>query len=207
MKKIQTLLSILFALLLVTGCDVDTDGDGKPDIADQCPTDPNKTEPGECGCNIEEGTCSNDEDTDGDGVPDHEDQCPADPNKIQPGECGCGAQEGSCDNQDPFVPSNKLLTDEKLTTGQFLESANALFRFYLQDDGNLVLRDHQTKEALWSSKTHGKSGTLLILLGDGNLVLYTDTNTTVWASDTNGTNANELRLNDDGSLVLYAGVK
>jgi len=31
------------------------------DIVDNCPNDPNKTEPGECGCGVEEGTCSSDD--------------------------------------------------------------------------------------------------------------------------------------------------
>jgi hypothetical protein len=37
---------------------------------DQCPDDPNKTEPGICGCGVA------DTDTDGDGTPDCNDQCP-----------------------------------------------------------------------------------------------------------------------------------
>jgi len=65
---------------------VDTD----PKSEDQCPDDPNKTEPGVCGCNKE------DIDSDKDKVFDCEDNCPNDPNKIEPGECGCNKEEGSC---------------------------------------------------------------------------------------------------------------
>jgi len=31
---------------------MDADGDGVPDCVDQCPTDPNKVAPGNCGCGI-----------------------------------------------------------------------------------------------------------------------------------------------------------
>lgn len=53
-------------------CDSDTDEDGILDCDDNCPTDPNKTEPGECGCGVA------DTDTDGDGIPDCTDQYPND---------------------------------------------------------------------------------------------------------------------------------
>ena len=51
---------------------------------DNCPNDPNKTEPGICGCGVA------DTDTDADGTPDCNDNCPTDPNKTEPGICGCG---------------------------------------------------------------------------------------------------------------------
>lgn len=91
---------------------------------DQCPDDPDKTQPGECGCGVPDtdsdgdgipdcidgcpndpdktqpGVCgcdSPDTDSDGDGTPDCSDQCPDDPNKTQPGECGCGIpDDGLC---------------------------------------------------------------------------------------------------------------
>ncbi len=58
---------------------------------DNCPDDPNKTEPGVCGCGHP------DIDTDGDGVMDCEDNCPNDPNKTQPGVCGCGTPDVDTD--------------------------------------------------------------------------------------------------------------
>lgn len=48
----------------------DSDGDGTLDCDDNCPNDPNKTEPGVCGCGVPE------TDTDGDTVPDCNDLCP-----------------------------------------------------------------------------------------------------------------------------------
>jgi hypothetical protein len=48
----------------------DADNDGTPDSADDCPNDPGKTAPGDCGCGTP------DIDTDGDGVLDCDDNCP-----------------------------------------------------------------------------------------------------------------------------------
>ena len=38
---------------------LDADGDATPDGCDGCPDDPNKIEPGVCGCGVPEGTCGN----------------------------------------------------------------------------------------------------------------------------------------------------
>ncbi|MFQ5425386.1 MAG: hypothetical protein ACE5F9_15585, partial [Phycisphaerae bacterium] len=75
----------------VTVQDVDTDGDGTGDCVDNCPTDPNKTDPGQCGCG------NPDTDTDGDGTADCNDGCPIDPNKTAPGQCGCGNPDTDTD--------------------------------------------------------------------------------------------------------------
>jgi len=91
--------------------------------SDACPEDPNKTEPGICGCGVADvdsdgdstadcndacpadsaktgpGTCGcgvADTDGDSDGTPDCDDDCPADNTKTAPGSCGCGVAEGTC---------------------------------------------------------------------------------------------------------------
>jgi len=69
----------------------DSDGDGTPDCNDNCPNDPNKTDPGICGCGVA------DTDSDGDGTPDCNDGCPSDPNKTEPGICGCGVADTDSD--------------------------------------------------------------------------------------------------------------
>ncbi|MBX3439726.1 MAG: hypothetical protein KF861_19710, partial [Planctomycetaceae bacterium] len=58
---------------------------------DRCPDDPNKTEPGLCGCGVP------DTDSDGDGTPNCNDQCPRDPHKNAPGACGCGTPDTDSD--------------------------------------------------------------------------------------------------------------
>ena len=69
----------------------DSDDDGANDCEDGCPEDPNKTEPGDCGCGVE------DLDSDKDGVADCNDGCPTDPTKTSPGECGCGNEDTDTD--------------------------------------------------------------------------------------------------------------
>jgi hypothetical protein len=60
-------------------------------VVDQCPNDPNKTEPGICGCGVP------DTDSDNDGTPDCNDACPNDPTKVAPGICGCGVADSDSD--------------------------------------------------------------------------------------------------------------
>ena len=59
----------------------DSDKDGTPDTEDKCPQDPNKTQPGACGCGVP------DTDSDGDGVPDCNDKCPKEPGDPKNGGC------------------------------------------------------------------------------------------------------------------------
>jgi hypothetical protein len=61
-------------------------------FSDNCPNDPNKIDPGICGCGVA------DIDTDADGIPDCNDGCPADFGKTQPGTCGCGVIDVDTDN-------------------------------------------------------------------------------------------------------------
>jgi Putative metal-binding motif len=71
----------------VCGCGAaDSDEDGTPDCADQCPNDRNKKLPGSCGCG------SSDLDTDIDGVPDCSDKCSgkADGRYVPDTSCGVG---------------------------------------------------------------------------------------------------------------------
>ena len=79
---------------LIAGRDFQS-GDEKvyliPDALDQCPDDPEKREPGVCGCGAP------DTDADADGTPDCIDTCPEDPGKTTPGLCGCGTSDVDTD--------------------------------------------------------------------------------------------------------------
>ena len=59
---------------------------------DHCPSDPDKTAPGQCGCGEDEG-----DDRDGDGTRDCLDGCPDDPDKALPLVCGCGVPDDDSD--------------------------------------------------------------------------------------------------------------
>jgi photosystem II stability/assembly factor-like uncharacterized protein len=69
----------------------DSDADGTGDACDGCPSDPDKVDPGQCGCGVP------DTDTDGDATPDCNDGCPSDPDKVDPGQCGCGVADTDTD--------------------------------------------------------------------------------------------------------------
>lgn len=99
--------------------------------------------------------------------------------------------------------SDRLLANDYLSTNQYLASSDGRFRFYLQGDGNLVLRVVSTNQAIWASATNGKGGVRLNMQGDGNLVLRTSLGVAVWSSKTNGTGANRAVLQNDGRVVLY----
>jgi len=60
-------------------------------LCDACPDDPNKVDPGQCGCG------NADTDTDDDGVADCNDLCPLDPDKVDPGVCDCGSPDVDTD--------------------------------------------------------------------------------------------------------------
>ena len=69
----------------------DSDGDGVADCVDNCPNDPLKVEPGDCGCGTPE------TDTDSDGTADCLDGCPDDVLKTEAGVCGCGIADTDTD--------------------------------------------------------------------------------------------------------------
>jgi hypothetical protein len=64
-------------------CESDDDGDGVINECDSCPLDPNKVEPGLCGCGVDD-----DADSDGDSVPDCIDECPGMDDAVFAPGCG-----------------------------------------------------------------------------------------------------------------------
>jgi hypothetical protein len=85
--------------------DTDSDSDGTPDCSDNCPDDPDKTEPGVSGCGVAEN------DSDGDTVPDAVDNCPSSYNPGQNDIDGDGIGD-ACDNCPE--ESNASQTDSDL---------------------------------------------------------------------------------------------
>jgi hypothetical protein len=99
--------------------------------------------------------------------------------------------------------ADSLTANQQFTQNQYLASDNGKFRFYMQGDGNLVLRDWATRNSLWSSGTHGKGGIRVKLQSDGNLVMRNNSGRAVWSSKTAKSGASRLAMQDDGNLVLY----
>ena len=82
------------------------------DSGDTCPDDPNKIEPGICGCGTP------DVDTDGDGTLDCNDSCPNDPAKVVRGVCGCGTPDVDTDGDGTLDCNDNCPNDpDKINPG------------------------------------------------------------------------------------------
>lgn len=105
-------------------------------------------------------------------------------------------------NNAVLIESDTLTAGNVMYPQQTLISSNKQFEFKFQLDGNLVLKNLETKRVIWASGTNGKGGEKLTLQNDGNLVLRTDSNKLLWDSGTNGRQTDKLQLLTDGNLVL-----
>jgi hypothetical protein len=76
---------------------------------DTCPSDPNKTEPGQCDCGTP------DTDGDGDTIADCADGCPSDGDKTAPGLCGCGVSDDDTDDDGVIDCHDQCPTDPRFT--------------------------------------------------------------------------------------------
>jgi MYXO-CTERM domain-containing protein len=96
-----------------TRIESDSDADGVGDSLDECPDDPDKVEPGICGCNLP------DVDSDEDGTYDCDDLCPDDPEKIDPENCGCNEPEIDTDGDGTVDCVDQCPDDAtKITPGE-----------------------------------------------------------------------------------------
>lgn len=99
------------------------------------------------------------------------------------------------------LAGDTLAVNQSLSINQNLTSSDGRFKFWLQGDGNLVLRN-ASGAAVWASGTNGMKGQKLNMQGDGNLVLRTSSGAAVWSSKTNGTNAIKVVMQTNGDLVM-----
>lgn len=128
MKYHVQYLFIFCSACMLTSCNfsiddnLDSDGDGVLDKFDNCRFDPEKIEPGVCGCNIPENTVTingkelcihvRDGDRDGDGIEDDKDSCPDKPFKYAPDVCGCDRYDEDR-NQDGIIDACEKLDDDE----------------------------------------------------------------------------------------------
>ena len=89
-----------------------------------------------------------------------------------------------------------------LVPNQELSTASRNYKLLFQNDGNLVLYNHNGTP-LWSSGTAGKSSQYLDMQSDGNMVIYNKSFTPLWNSKTAGQGSSSLYMQDDGNLVIY----
>lgn len=99
-------------------------------------------------------------------------------------------------------PITSLDKGSSLKRGESIYSGDEDYRLTMQYDGNLVLYNARNKP-VWSSRTNGRSGTVVKMQYDGNLVLYTSNNRPLWATGTNKKSAAVLRMQYDGNVVIY----
>ncbi|MFO7178403.1 MAG: metallophosphoesterase [Pseudomonadota bacterium] len=107
-------------------------------LPDACPDDPEKLEPGICGCGVA------DTDTDADGTADCLDACPEDAHKVEPGVCGCGVADEDTDGTGT--------TDCLEPDPEILVARNAVWR-YLDDgsDVSAAFRVPSFDDGAWAS--------------------------------------------------------
>ncbi len=94
--------------------------------------------------------------------------------------------------------------DAYMDPGEMRSSCNGRYLLAHQHDGNLVLyRTDNGLRALWASNTAGRTSQVLVMQGDGNLVLYSP-DRALWHAGTHNHPGSVAYVQDDGNLVIYA---
>jgi hypothetical protein len=155
---------------------------------DCCPDDPNKTEPGVCGCGVAE------TDADSDGTPNCNDGCVSDPAKTSAGVCGCGfadAADGCLGLRDALIHrysfdgSGTAATDTKGT------AHGTIVNTTITGTGSLLLA--------------GTTSDQYVNLEPGMISALTDATFEVWTTWSGG--GQWQRLFDFGSNTVGAGMQ
>ncbi len=97
-----------------------------------------------------------------------------------------------------------LTANTSLARGQVKTSCDGRVTLAHQGDGNVVVYDAaRGGRAVWSTGTHGRATTSLVMQGDGNFVLYNG-GSALWSSGTHGRPGSSLAVQGDGNVVIYA---
>jgi hypothetical protein len=101
----------------------------------------------------------------------------------------------------PVIGGTSLFNGQSLTAGERMTSPNGQYSLNMQSDGNLV--EYVAGRALWATGTEGNVGDHVAMQTDGNLVVYSLTNTALWSSRSGGhSGAFDLTLLDNAGLVV-----
>ena len=96
----------------------------------------------------------------------------------------------------------------EMTGGQGLDRDRGLAscdgRFLLVMQGDGNLVLYQEGKPLWGTGTQNTGGNFAVMQGDGNFVLYDTSGKALWASGTAGHPGARLVVQNDGNLVVYA---
>lgn len=97
------------------------------------------------------------------------------------------------------IPS--MVGGQHLTVNTYVTSSGgSQYHLYYQDDGNLVLYDSGWTTVLWNTATNGTVPNEAAMQGDGNFVVYDDTQDR-WSSGTGGNPGAYLIVSDIGGTV------
>ncbi|MFI5530073.1 hypothetical protein ACIA8O_16165 [Kitasatospora sp. NPDC051853] len=106
-----------------------------------------------------------------------------------------------------YDATQALCADRKMNGGAWTQSASVWL--FLQPDGNVTIHSKRDDRLLWASGTYGNPGAMLVMHGDGNLVVYpmqkgqgTWVNP-LWSTGTYGNQNAYALLQDDGNFVVY----
>ena len=113
---------------------------------------------------------------------------------------------GALGQPGPTAHGDTMQSGEVLKPNQQINSANGRYSFAYQSDSNLVLYKNNPGRPgtpLWSSVTTGKSAGVLVMEGDGNLVIYDAGRQRVWSSNTANNPGSRLVVQNDGNVVRY----
>ncbi len=101
------------------------------------------------------------------------------------------------------IGTSYLMVNQRLNAYQCIVSPHGQYLLYMGSDGNFYIYDVAHNVGTWGPGTYGHPGAYAIMQGDGNLCVYTSTNTYLWCSGTGGTNADRLNMEDDGRIIIY----
>jgi glucose/arabinose dehydrogenase len=106
-----------------------------------------------------------------------------------------------------ITPASAYTMNKQTSLTGYTVSRNRCFSLG-NERGNFVVRNTDTKDILWQTRTSG-NGNMLKFQPDGNLVVYSGqrdrqgNRRPLWASNTDRGPGMRVTLQDDGNLVMY----